>query len=59
MPLGGLALLCPLMPLEDQHMRVQTHPHHGSVVLSYPLQVLEAKHKQPNFINNKEGIHKP
>jgi hypothetical protein len=26
---------------------------------SYPLQVLQAKHKQPNFIKNKESICSP
>jgi hypothetical protein len=36
---------------------VPTHAPSG-LVLSYPLQVLQGKQKQPNFINNKEGIHK-
>jgi hypothetical protein len=38
--------LCPLRPLVDQYF----HTH---------FIVLQAKHKQLNFINNKEGIHKP
>jgi hypothetical protein len=40
----GPALSCPLMSLADQYFR--TH-----------FNVLQDKHKQPNFINNKEGIH--
>jgi hypothetical protein len=46
MLLGGPPLLCPLKPLVDQYF----HTH---------FNVLQAKHKQLNFINNKEGIHKP
>jgi hypothetical protein len=46
MPLRGPALLYPLMPLVDQYFR--TH-----------FNVLQAKHKQLNFINNKESIHNP
>jgi hypothetical protein len=44
MLLGGPALSCPLMPLADQYFC--TH-----------FNVLQAKHKQPNFINKKEGNH--
>jgi hypothetical protein len=42
MPLRGLALSCPLMPLADQHY----HTHFKSYKLST---------KNQNFINNKEA----
>jgi hypothetical protein len=46
MPLRGPALSYPLMPLADYYFR--TH-----------FNVLQAKDKQLNFMNNKERIHNP
>jgi hypothetical protein len=45
-PLGGPALACPLMPQADQYFR--TH-----------FNVLQAKHKQPNFTNKKKATTSP
>jgi hypothetical protein len=43
---SGPALACPVMPNMDQYF----HTH---------FNVLQAKHKQPNFINNKEAHTSP
>jgi hypothetical protein len=46
MPLGGPTLLCPLMPLADQYLRIH-------------FNVLQLNtNNQNNLINNEEGIHK-
>jgi hypothetical protein len=54
MPLRGPTLLCPLIPLADQHLHAQIIP-----IMSISHQCPTAKHKQlNNLINKKEGIHK-
>jgi hypothetical protein len=45
MPLRGPTLLCPLMPLADQHLCAQSCPSLTSNFV--PTQVLQATHKQP------------
>jgi hypothetical protein len=46
MPLGGPVLVCPLMPLAEQHFHIH-------------FNVLQTKHKQSNFHKQKEAYTSP
>jgi hypothetical protein len=46
------------MPLVDQHLRVQLEPLMGHRYFHTHFNVIQAKHKQPNFHKQKKSIRK-